>query len=298
LNRLIHTLKQPHPGYGNLRIYFRTVLGIVLVVFLILSILQPFKISERTIAGSPYVTAAVYAGGAFLTMSLNALWLLVLYNWFRPEKWTLGRELIVMAYQFFSIGLTIWLINHLRGTLTPEDASFGKSFFLAVAIGILPYIIATFGRHNYLLRHHLKEVAAFNDRLKELQAQKNGHATTQTTTGYLNIPRLDHPIAINAFLFAESKGNNLVLQVLLNNRLQQYTLRSTLNDFAQANAHISPLFRCHRSFIINLDKVEQVQGNAAGYQVLLHPDLAPVVVARSSVPAFKKILAGRSSAVL
>ncbi|SDC63552.1 LytTR family DNA-binding domain-containing protein [Niabella drilacis] len=294
MNRLIHTLKQPHPGYGNLRIYFRTVLGIVLIVFLILSILQPFKIGERNIAGNPYITAAVYAGGAFLTMSLNAVWLLVFHNWFRPDKWTLGKELIVMAYQFFSIGLTIWLINHLRGTLRPEDASFGNSFFLAIAIGILPYIIATFGRHNYLLKHHLKEVAAFNEQLKALQAQSNGQVVAQTAAGYLSIPKLDHSIAIDDFLFAESKGNNLVLQVCLNNRLQQYTLRSTLNDFAQANAHISPLFRCHRSFIINLDKVTQVQGNAAGYQVLLHPGLGPVVVARSSVPAFKKILAGRS----
>lgn len=127
--------------------------------FLILSILQPFKIGERNIAGNPYVTAAVYAGGAFLAMSLNGVWLLIFYNWFRPEKWTLGKELIVMICQFFSIGLTIWLINHLRGTFSPEDAGFGKSFFLAIAIGILPCIVATFGRHNYL-RYHLKEVAA------------------------------------------------------------------------------------------------------------------------------------------
>nr|WP_262909650.1 LytTR family DNA-binding domain-containing protein [Niabella pedocola] len=153
-------------------------------------------------------------------------------------------------------------------------------------------MIATFGRHNYLLRHHLKEVAAFNVQLKGLQAQKEEQVFAQPVSGYLTIPRLDQVIDVNDFLFAESKGNNLVIQVCLNNRLQQYTLRSTLNDFARANAHIDPLFRCHRSFIINLDKVLQVQGNAAGYQVLLHPDLAPVVVARSSVPAFKKLLAG------
>ncbi|MCD2423845.1 LytTR family transcriptional regulator DNA-binding domain-containing protein [Niabella pedocola] len=238
------------------------------------------------------MTAAVYAGGAFLAMSLNGAWLLIFVKWFRPERWTLGKELIVMVYQFFCIGLTIWLINHLRGTLGPEDASFGKSFFLAIAIGILPYMIATFGRHNYLLRHHLKEVAAFNVQLKGLQAQKEEQVFAQPVSGYLTIPRLDQVIDVNDFLFAESKGNNLVIQVCLNNRLQQYTLRSTLNDFARANAHIDPLFRCHRSFIINLDKVLQVQGNAAGYQVLLHPDLAPVVVARSSVPAFKKLLAG------
>ncbi|MBZ4188758.1 LytTR family DNA-binding domain-containing protein [Niabella beijingensis] len=291
MNRLINTLKQPHPGYGDLRIYFRTVLGIVLVVFLILSILQPFKIGERNIEGNAYITAAVYAGGAFLAMSLNALWLLLFRDWFRAESWTLGKELIVMGYQFFSIGITIWLINHFRGTLAPEDTGFARSFFLAIAIGILPYIIATFGRHNYLLRHHLKAVAAFNEQLKELQMLKQEDAGRKTGTGYLNIPRLEHPVGVDDFLFAESKGNNLLIQFVANNRVQTHTVRSTLNDFAQANADISHLFRCHRSFIINLDKIMQVQGNAAGYQVVLHPELPPVVVARSNVAAFKQLLA-------
>ncbi|WP_169540009.1 LytTR family DNA-binding domain-containing protein [Niabella aurantiaca] len=291
--RLIHTLKQPHPGYGNLRIYFRTVLGIVLVVFLILSILQPFKIGERNIEGSAYITAAVYAGGALCAMTLNALWLLMFRNWFRPEKWTLGRELIVMGYQFFSIGLTIWLINHFRGALAPEDTSLAQSLFLAVTIGILPYIIATFGRHNYLLRYHLREVTALNDQLKELQAQKNEVTGPEAASAYLNIPRLDHPVKVDDLLYAESRGNNLELQVLNNEKVFTLSIRNTLNDFMEAHGLFPQLFRCHRSFVINTDKIMQVQGNAAGYQVLLHPDLAPVVVARSNAAAFKKMLTGK-----
>lgn len=293
MNKLIHTLKQPHPGYGSLRIYFRTVLGIVWVVFLILSILQPFKIGERNIEGNSYITAAVYAGGALFAMSLNALWLLIFRDWFRPEKWTLGKELILMGYQFFSIGLTIWLINHLRGTLRPEDASFGKSFFLAIAIGILPYIIATFGRHNYLLRHHLREVTALNAQLEDMQAHKNEQLSSKTESAYLIVPKLDQPVRISDFLYAESRGNNLEVQVLKNEKISAFIVRSTLNDFVEANGLFPQLFRCHRSFVINTNKIIQVQGNAAGYQVLLHPDLAPVVVARSNVAAFKKMLAGK-----
>ncbi len=294
MNRLNHILKQPHPGYGNLRIYFRTVLGIVIVVFLILSILQPFKIGERNIEGNPYITAAVYAGGAFLAMSLNALWLLSFRGWFRPEKWTLGKELIVMVYQFFSIGLTIWLINHLRGTLAPKDASLTRSFFLAIAIGILPYIIATFGRHNYLLRHHLREVAAFNEHLKEVQTQNREPVRQLPAAAFLKIPKLDTAIRINDFLYAESKGNNLELQMLKDDKVLTLTIRSTLNDFTEANEAFSQLFRCHRSFVINMSHILEVQGNAAGYKVVLHASLLPVVVARSCVGAFRQKMAQRN----
>ena len=37
-------------------------------------------------------------------------------------------------------------------------------------------------------------------------------------------------------------------------------------------------FRCHRAYIVNLDKIEQVEGNAQGYKLKLQgtEDLIPV----------------------
>jgi DNA-binding LytR/AlgR family response regulator len=40
----------------------------------------------------------------------------------------------------------------------------------------------------------------------------------------------------------------------------------------------SSFFRCHRAFIVNLDKIEQVEGNAQGYKIKLQgaENLIPV----------------------
>ena len=40
-------------------------------------------------------------------------------------------------------------------------------------------------------------------------------------------------------------------------------------------------FRCHRAYIINLDKVEQVEGNAQGYKLKVRGTEERVPVSRS-----------------
>lgn len=97
MDRIRKHLTQPHPGYSDLKVYFRTITGIALLVFLILSILQPFNFGQRNINDSPYFTAFVYAGSAFLTMFAGALWIVLLPGWFSEKNWTLRSELLIMV---------------------------------------------------------------------------------------------------------------------------------------------------------------------------------------------------------
>jgi len=60
--------------------------------------------------------------------------------------------------------------------------------------------------------------------------------------------------------------------------LVQHLLRSTLKRVASELDGICSFFRCHRAFIVNLEQVEQVFGNAQGYRLKLRnvPDPIPV----------------------
>lgn len=292
LNKIVYSLNQPHPGYYSLKAYFRIVLAITVIVFLIIALLQPLNIGQRNIQNNPFLTAAVYAGASAAILSLNAIWFLIFPKWFVQENWTLGKELLVAFYQFFSIAVVIWIIKHFRGVAT-DESGIGNSFFLAIAIGLLPYLIATFVRHNYLLKQHTKEVAQLNQQLSVDQSTNTEHINSEKL---LLIPKLESPVAVSDFLYAESRGNNLLIQSEQNNKPVVYTVRSTLNEFVEANRHFTQLFRCHRSFIINMDRILKVEGNAAGYQVLLHNQLPAVVVARSNVAAFRKKIENNSGA--
>lgn len=282
-------LKQPHPGYLSLSGYFKTVAAISVVVFLILCFLQPFDIGYRNIKGNTFLTALIYASGAAIVMSINSLWLLLLPSWFK--NWTLGKDLVVLFYQLMSIGVGVWLINSYAVVSTRQG--YTRAIFLAFAIGILPYVIVTIFKHSRYLHESLKQAELMNLQLKAVQS---GHppalAKPEDNSLFLIVTKPGIRIPVHDFLYAESKGNNLHVFWLDKEVLKTEIFRCTIHEFTQSNTiHIS-FFRCHRSYIVNIDKVQQIQGNSAGYQLILHAGLRPVTVARSYVQAFKKHLEG------
>ncbi|MGN7784218.1 LytTR family DNA-binding domain-containing protein [Niabella sp. 22666] len=285
--KIIAILKQPHPGYPNLSGYFKTVGAISIVVFLILSFLQPFNIGHQNIEGNTFLTALIYASGAAIVMSINSLWLLLLPSWFK--NWTLGKDLLVLFYQLMSIGVGLWLINSYAEASARQG--YTRAIFLAFAIGILPYVIVTVFKHSRYLRESLKQAELMNLQLKAVQA---GHpplfAKPEDKSLFLVVPKPGIRIPVPDFLYAESKGNNLHVFWLDKEELKTEIFRCTIHEFTERNTIHSSFFRCHRSYIVNMDKVQQIQGNAAGYQLILHPQLMPVTVARSYVQAFKKHL--------
>ncbi|MFD2035968.1 LytTR family DNA-binding domain-containing protein [Belliella marina] len=275
-------LGQPHPDYQYFRIYFRTITGISIIVFLILLILRPFDIGHRNIQNSAGLTALVYAGGAFITMLVSYVWILLFPVFFTSKYWTLGKELIFIVYQMSSIAMTVWLINLIRGTMYPDGNTFLRALIIVVSIGILPYILITLIRHNYLLNQNFRSAKELNLGLGE------GAALPNKNENILVVSKLLVPVHLSEFYFAESKGNNLHVFVVKDGQPLEYVIRCTISEFENDNSCHSQIFRCHRSFIINLDKVKQIEGNTTGYRLWMHQKLSDVQVSRSNVFDFKQ----------
>lgn len=282
-------LNQSHPGYSELPVYFRTITGIAVVVFMILSIFQPFNLHERNINGDPILTAAVYAGCAFLTMLLSTLWILLFPGLFAPENWTLKREFGIIVYQMSSIAGSVWLLNIYRGVMLPGEASYLRTLLMVFSTGILPYVVITFIRHNYMLRKNLAEARELNGRLEKIPAEDAVQKT-------LLIPKMNTPVLLESFYFAESKGNILHFFCRIDDEVIEYKVRSTISEFEKDNSGLKALFRCHRSFVINLKKVIRAEGNAAGLRVMLHPMLPGITVSRTRVGAFYEALEKQKAA--
>ena len=86
----------------------------------------------------------------------------------------------------------------------------------------------------------------------------------------------------------EVNTGNLHLIASANNYIKVYhekkgslsysIIRSTLKKTEEILVDHTNFFKCHRAYIINLDKVIHVEGNAQGYKVKIqgHDDLIPV----------------------
>ena len=82
-------------------------------------------------------------------------------------------------------------------------------------------------------------------------------------------------------LYLEAADNYVRIFYQKNGAVADVLLRSTLKKMEQQLAGYPQLFRCHRTYIVHLDQVERVSGNAQGYKLHLKNCSALVPVSRS-----------------
>lgn len=92
------------------------------------------------------------------------------------------------------------------------------------------------------------------------------------------------------FLFAAAADNYTNIYYLHNGLLQQVLFRVSVKSLAEQAAAISSIFRCHKSFLVNLRQVAHISGNAQGYKLHLHQNEFTVPVSRSLNSQVKQLL--------
>jgi DNA-binding LytR/AlgR family response regulator len=106
-------------------------------------------------------------------------------------------------------------------------------------------------------------------------------------------------LPIDTLLFIESADNYSTVFYLETEAVKQVMLRSSLSRLeTQLTAQLSSLVptanflqRCHRSYIVNLQKVKSVSGNAQGYKLAFEHAATSVPVSRKYAATVLKLLA-------
>ena len=78
--------------------------------------------------------------------------------------------------------------------------------------------------------------------------------------------------------YIEAASNYIKIFFEQKNKLTYSIVRTTMKKATETVYPYSVFFRCHRAYIVNLDKIEQVDGNAQGYKLKLQgtEELIPV----------------------
>lgn len=93
----------------------------------------------------------------------------------------------------------------------------------------------------------------------------------------------------NDFYHAIAVGNYTDVFTLDNGKIKKTTFRITLSSF-EKQIHSSYLKRCHRSYLVNLKKVEHISGNAQGLKLRLSNGQDIVPVSRKYIPSIRQSL--------
>ncbi len=271
--KFFEILNQPYPlkaGKEYHRAKLREAVLFGLFVWLFLVFFQPFNISNWS---HPQKQLYLAIFGLITTFSLLFIWFVVFGlfpNFFSESKWTVAREIILLL---LIIGL-ITLLNTLFGQIILINELnfyyFIWMFISVLAIGIFPIGIGVLTKYSYLNQKYSQPST-----IVATQQSTDQQLIFMAESGKEQL-KINH----NAFLYAASADNYTAFFTIEKNDIKQTLLRGSLSFF-ETQSNQNNLQRCHRSYLVNMAKVERVSGNAQGYKFWLLNDQISLPVSRN-----------------
>ena len=196
-------------------------------------------------------------------------------------QWLVWHELLGILLGFLLIGLGNYATAVVSGDLHHRWADFWHMQKLTFGIGFLPVLLLNILGIHQRLRRRLREAERLNRRAPRPAPLRTPDAPC------VQLPGAERPFLARDFCFAESNRNYLHLHFEDDGTVRQETLRMTLTAFVEATAGMPTFFRSHRAFVVNLERVTHVAGNAQGFRLSLRGTATEVPVSRSRVQDFR-----------
>lgn len=269
------------------------VLGTVIALFLI--IFEPFGLESLPDSSGKLAILSGYGLITFAVVVVNGILLPTLFpRFYDHARWTLGKDLFFYGLLNF---MTVCVVNFLYSARYFHfELNWGRflfSLFSTISVGFLPFVILLLFRHNRLLRMNLRMAGEMNEQLRQAPEVLHQVAppaepaliTIASDTAYDSLT-----FAATHLLYAESADNYIKVCYLENGTARTAVIRQTLRTLEDKLSGIDRAVRCHRSFVVNLDKVATITGNAQGLKLTLQGSDVVIPVSRASVAGIKRLL--------
>lgn len=219
---------------------------------------------------------------------LGELAIAVFPGFYDEDRWTVGREIIHTLFIIVAIALGNFFYSVAMGY-----AGFSMNGFLAflaftLAVGVFPvsaYVIVRQGNLNRLAEESSR---ALSEELSEFQQTADNTIRLADEEG-----RTVLELALADLIYIESADNYVQVYFKEGDRFKRELIRNKLSHFEDT---LDFMYRCHRSYLVNLNWVNEVKGNARGYRLMLHSDLPSIPVARRRSQEFEQLLRSHSPA--
>jgi LytTr DNA-binding domain len=282
LRRILH---QPFPYDASAGSKARMAAFFGIFIFAFLMIFKPFELDEFPTQRLALI-AGVYGAVTFTCVFLaTTIFPICLPTSFTESAWTTGRQILFTAGVIFFVGLMNYLVSPLivDTSLSLRDAIWFQG--ITMAIGIIPVSIFILLRQNLLLKKFSGQAELIEKKLQE-KHEGNGSTPQQNRKpspsdkivllgDYQNEKIEVYP---DDLYVVTSASNYIKVFHLQKESLVYSIIRSTLKKAEETVLAHPDFFKCHRAYIINLDKVVHVEGNAQGYKVRIngYDELVPV----------------------
>lgn len=269
-------------------------------VALFLIVFEPFGISQW----QTDIKALKLAGFGLVSFIIPVLVSTIIFQIIQKktiqDNWTVGKEIVVILCILLCIALGNMLYGSLLHIMPFSWKGFLFAFASVILIGIFPVTLHVLRKHNKLLKINLEKAVSVNQHLHptKIKNEKDERIPEEdpipnmpdNIVGEIKvIPKLIF-IAENEkdkielipeqLLYIESADNYSNIVFIENEKIKKQLISSSLKRIeSQLNSDL--IVRCHRTFIVNLKNVKNVEGNAAGYKLSFGIENCFVAVSRN-----------------
>jgi hypothetical protein len=278
---LMAFLQKPYPFNEDLKHNTKVILFISISIFAFLLLFQP--ISINALPNQQKINLIIGLGVVtFLSLSLNLLIIPSLVpRIFLRKEWLVWKEILWNLWMLFTTAIGYLASYKVLGILVFDFQMVMKLLLVAV----VPLTILIIFNQDRLLKLHLKTANDLNARLKENrnEAEKLVHFDSEYQKDKLSIK-------VKFLILIRSADNYIEVFWKDGNVVKSQLIRSSLLRAQELLQDYSYIFKCHRSFLVNINLVDRVEGNSQGYRLFFENLDFDVPVSKVSINQLKEIV--------
>jgi hypothetical protein len=254
-------LNQPFPRNTS---FSRSCINAVssgVIVTLFLRVFQPFGFGQAPVSNLN-LFAAGYGIITVLTVFAFAGFEKIFPSWFLENKWTVGKNILLYLLIIFFIGSFNFVYTVFTARMPLNMEAFFSFQIYTLFVTFIVVAAITMFKYFRLVNYYRSEGEKVEQEVLKIK-QPSGSAElifkSENEKDTLQIP-------LKALLYIEATDNYCKFIFKKDNKLAISILRSSMKKIEDQIKH-SELFRCHRTYIVQLKNVKRVSGNSQGYRL-------------------------------
>ena len=266
------------PYYFNHSISYRFMIsfGFSFFVFVFLYLLTPFNLINLKNYLLEYVlglSLVVFLALLFLFFILP----LIFKNFFKKDEWTIGKNVLFIVVNLFVTSFFLWLFNYkIKPKYGLKALSLSRFTYYTFIVGLFPSILVIFfneKKARYKKIKNAEEILSVKKTKKTFYSPKIKFTSSDTNESIL--------ISVDTLVYITVQNNYTCFFVYENNTLKEHIIRITLKNVEELISSYKEFYRCHKSYIVNANYINNITGNARGYQLYTSVENVKIPVSRN-----------------
>ncbi len=275
---MLKILKKPYPFNNDLNHNAKVAFFISIVIFALFFFFEPFNINDLTTKQKAIISAYV----ALITFATLAFNMVVLPAYFKkifsPKHWNVMREILWDSWLLLTVAAAYFVYFYFNPIMKFNFVDIAK--ILLVAIFAIAILISL--NYQRLLKINLKAALELNEKM--------GSKPQELFEFKSDYKKDNFKISIDKILFLKSSGNYVEIHYLEDDNIKKHLIRSSLKKIEQDLSQYNFMYRCHRSYIVNINFIIKAEADSQGLKLQIKNLSKPIPVSKNYIEGLNKIL--------